>query len=185
MVKLGLMNRRVSIMNKLILFCILAIFIFSQRGFTEETKSMKNLQEISSPTGVTIRAELSKESCFALEPIELKITITNTSNNNIFLVLTHEVSPANLKIFNTEIKKEVPLTLYGERLQHLDFYRVISRTLNPSESYKFNILINRVFDLSLASTYELDCEVFYLDDNKNKLSLKTKPLKFSIVEKPH
>lgn len=176
-------------MNKIIIIPMLIILALPQTIFSQEDKNMRVFQETKSQTGVILTIEFAKASYLILEPIELGVTITNESTDNIILNLTDEVSPAKIKIVNLETKKEVPLTLYGQKLQNFylegRIYRNIASIIEPSKCYKYNISLNRIFDLSLSSDYGLECEITYADINKKYLSVKTEPLKFSILEKPY
>lgn len=171
-------------MNKLLIYSLFIVMIFTKCCFSEELRDMKNSQENRTPDGVSIAVGLPKEEYRVLEPIDLKITITNGSNKDIFLVLTNVLKQGKFTILDTKRKKNVSFTLYGQQLNEMTFLSRSVITIKLANSYSYYLNISRVFDVSLSSEYSLDCEVFYLDSTKKHTALKIENLSFSISEEP-
>jgi hypothetical protein len=172
--------------NKAVSIIVPAILAMSQLVFSQENGDMKIFKENKTPDSILLRVELSKDKYPVLEPIKLLVTITNESKSNIMLNLTDEISPARIRVADLETKKEIPSTLYGQRLEDIysegNIFRNTLSAIEPSRCYTYIIPISRLFDLSIASRYSLECEITYYNSEKKALLLKVEPLNFKIIE---
>jgi len=168
-------------MKKLMVMLLFILFVISKACFAGEDKMFK---ETISDSGVILRTEIDKNSYKFSEQIKLSVKLVNSSKEDISIGVTNGLIGAKITVLNAKTKEAVPLTSYGKKLYdpNRPIFMNKMETINPSQSYVFNMILNKIFDLSLASDYEVEVEVYYFDLSKKELCIKSQPLKFNTIE---
>lgn len=171
-------------MRKMLLIIIFS-FLISHNVYPAENNDMRYFKEAKSPSGVTVKVSAPKDNYHVQEPVELQFEISNNSKEEIIYSSATLLDMAIINIRDTVNKKDIPLTLFGKRMENPAHISLHADFIKPSSSYKFKYPLSRMFDLSLSSQYEIECEVRYIDKSNNKIILKTPPLELFIDEKPY
>ncbi len=165
---------------------VLLILTISPQIFAENIKTSNIYQETKCSSGVVFQMQISKQNYFVNENIDLEGIINNSLKNNIRINYINGIAPLSIKIIDLDRNIEVPLTPYGQKEKESLLSTDISITgiqVSAGDTYKFNIPVSRMYDLTLPSNYQIECKVKYFED-KNPLFLNANPLKFSVLKNP-
>lgn len=165
-----------------LVMALLAIFIITSICYAKENSIFT---ETKNNVGIIIRTEIEKHNYKLSDELKLSIKLINNSKEDISIGITNGLISAKISVLNLKTKADVPMTEYGKKLYdpNRPIFMNKMKIINPSQEYLFNMSLNKIYDLSLPSDYEVTAEVFYFDINNKELSIKSLPLKFSIIEK--
>lgn len=165
-------------MKKFLICVFLGVFVFVVYS-AENNGIVKNQKEWST-NGISVIAGCEKNEFSIADKIELKITILNKSQENIFIVFTHPFNMQKITIINKKNNQLIHFSEFGKQLRYDEGFRDIEE-IKKNDSYTYNLNLREYFDLSLDSEYSVNIEGKYLDKTKKKFtSYKIENLTFSI-----
>lgn len=105
--------------------------------------------------GFQLSARLEKELVGPCEPVILVVVMRNASKGILSLA---ESSPE--RDYKFVVKDDqgasIPLTRYGKRLMDsTEEFRLVTLKMKSQEEIRSEILINRIYDMTLSSTYSI------------------------------
>lgn len=114
-------------------------------------------------------------------PVVLQLALRNTTDKTL---VRGESWPE--KQFNLDIKDDrganMPLTRYSEELKVREPLGIASVKVDPSQELTYNLVISRMYDLTMSGTYTLTATTYVRrQDGKAKIELKSNPVRFTIL----
>lgn len=104
--------------------------------------------------GFQLSAKLERECVGYCQPVTLNLIIRNVSEEALSLF---ERSPDRDFVLEVtdDLGKSAPLTRYGEIVRGATTSRMNIRRVDPKEECSYNILVNRVHDMTLPGIYSI------------------------------
>ena len=110
-------------------------------------------------TGYLLSLTIDKAEVRPSQQIVVGITVTNGTKQTVRYVDEHFEKEFKMSV-KDEKGTEVPLTSYGRLLFAADpaakgFGGILSFDFNPGEKMEYRMLVNRIYDMTLAGTYTI------------------------------
>ncbi len=172
------------------MFSLVLLLLINLNVLGNEVSAKAQLnQKTWTKDNVFVEAILDKKEYIYGEQVVLRIKMINKSIVPIEVTQRQIVhNEIDLSLVNDENKKEVPLSLWGNRYRikpkdgQINTYRAKEFTIPKDESYKAELVLSRIYDLTLSSDYSIDIASFFRIKGQN-VNYEIKDLKFSILEK--
>jgi hypothetical protein len=148
-------------------------------------KEGKLIRTVKDPDGigVVLEIELEKSLFEPRENIDIKISITNNSSDDIGLPdAKRYYNLIYVTVTNKENGKEVPFTLFGNKAISSAVFDSGDKTLKPKERFNLIYELDRMFDLSLESEYSINFGMAYFRQGPHGIKLENVEFKIESVD---
>jgi uncharacterized membrane protein len=142
-----------NIIMLMTVFTITAIIFVGATIRTDGHKINKD-SEGEETEGFRLSACVENKQFKAGEPVALKLTIRNVTDQTLYLIETFPEREYKIVVKN-EAGESVPLTAAGVRLANGDDSRVIGVKLEPKEARQDSIEVTKFYEMATPGTYSI------------------------------
>ncbi len=161
-----------SISTILIIIISISSIGVNMNAYGKKPKGIQSVSDTYYPRSKNFKliAQLKKDLFKPGEPIILKVILKNISKKTHTIVVSGPERDYDIIVKDNK-GAIVPLTKYGKRLMdNKGEFRAIGKKIKSQKEIQINLLINRIYDMTISGTYSIKVERFVLEQNRKKFA---------------